>query len=433
MRITDKYEKRGQFWFDDNRNKKFQGTLFIENGGLATLKLENSGLATLKLENSAFPQKDRILGNLNEGDSVLLEKCVEIGVRIRNEFNIRQYRVGRVFETFVFDPKCKNIKINSFTFSVDGLNHWIEKTGISTENGENRNEKIYRCKSLDSVDYKLKNDMAISFSFHLSFSSDHSKEITIKEEKKITLQSSEPKDIDDFIGIANKIVLFLCFVMDETVCIKNIQLKSDEFPGEKGSLFYESRPFKTKINKFYYPILLYFCEIEDFETTINKWLEILDLTKPALYLYLLSKAQNKRFAEDKFSNLMQVSEAYCQRFHKNAGEKFEKIMEKMFKGKIEKYCSDQKKFTDIFKKIRDTRNYVIHYNPDKEFASMKGNDIYCINEFVEGLIQIRILEDLGIDSSIIKKICNNNYKTLKRRLDRLTFISFSKYNDSNGK
>lgn len=432
MRVTEKYKKKGEFWVDINPSKKFKGTLCIENGGSALLKMEVNGHISNRCK--------RILGKLANGRDIQLEECRFVGEYANNEVHQYKYKPKRVIEGSICSSNYNDIKINTFIFSIDGLRNFIKDTGVLIEyKGE---EKIYKYKQINEFTYQIPNNMQLSFLVKPFFSHNidgTTKATCINEKIECKLYSKQSRGIEEFRELASKIILFFCFIMDETVCMKDVILKSYKFPKEESFLFYESYPFKKEEKKLYWSLLEFEKIKDNFGLIMNKWLEIIDKTKPALYLYLLPKSmdEKERYIQDIFSNLMQVSEAYCQRFYPEyAGKNFLDIITKMFQNIMEEYCPansnhiKDNQYSQVFNAIKRTRDYVIHYNPKKKSDSMKEQDIDSINGFIDGLLQIKILQDLNMDSSIIKELSENRSNKLKGKLHQLGWVDWSEYKDN---
>ncbi len=70
----------------------------------------------------------------------------------------------------------------------------------------------------------------------------------------------------------------------------------------------------------------------------------------------------------------------------------------------------------LTEKIKDTRNYLTHYNPSKKEKSAQGEEMWIIAMKLESLFQLNFLKLLNFNPEQITKIAAS-YNSLKRKIE----------------
>ena len=141
------------------------------------------------------------------------------------------------------------------------------------------------------------------------------------------LISEDPLELDTFISIAEKIAAFLCFIMNQIVCLEDMTATNDNLRQDIGSgrtapipveIYCSSWPYskdEPEINEL--DMLFGFKRIHDHaESIINKWIESYEDIVPAFDLYFLTKTRRVGSVNLQFLSMVQALEAFHRRTSK---------------------------------------------------------------------------------------------------------------------
>jgi hypothetical protein len=183
----------------------------------------------------------------------------------------------------------------------------------------------------------------------------------------------------------------------------------------------------------------------------NKWFEIEERFEPVVQLFFGVVDDPNMYSYQTFSSLIQSLEVYHRRKHpentqyeKNefeaikkslvdfVSEKYKNWISKVLKfsnevvlmirlqdliGKnslIEKFFENEDKIKSFIFKIKNTRDYITHYNPDLKNGAARGLQLYQINAKMYLFVQIYLLSELGFDNNQIEKFLRkvNSYEKM---------------------
>ena len=405
MRIKESYKKFGFFWLSTKPENKLPGLLSIKDGGYIELKIFNYSRTQ---DNYANNQLYHIIGTIEGDGAITLTNCRYFSYYYKNGISGYIFSVKKAFVGYQYKENEQNT-FKDFYFSVEGLHQWLPRGEMIKQENE----------QLEPITYQI-NNYKLSFHFlpetHLEDNITCLKEqITRKAYCRIIAEKEQ--DLEEVILISQKITKFLCFSMDHIVCVDEVKFSSEkikqELPNRKKTpiyinLYYKSRPFIKVPPKTILSLLI--CEsIENnIEQVINKWVEIYDKTHPALELYFSTQTGEHRFLDAKFLTLVQSVEAYQQRIlckELNSKQSITNFIEP-----FEEWISNKETLIDQIKK---TRNYLTHYNPNKEDKNLY-KELYTVYQKLEVIFQMTILKTLNFDNQYIKSIILNNHRSARK-------------------
>lgn len=402
MRITEVYKRFGFFWFVSEPENKIPGILSIKDGGCIELEIFCYSSAQYNYNNE---QLYHVVGVVEKDGNITLSDCRFLLPRYNYKNGIYQ-NILSVKKAFIGHQYAedKKMQFNTFSFSVEGLHQWIPRRGISNGN-------------IEPITCRIDSNMCLSFQFiennRLEDNINLLKEqITWKAYCKLIAQKEQ--NLKDLILICRKITNFLCFAMDSIVCINDVKVTSDEIQEDNNKIptfikvYYSSRPFIRISQKNIFP--LFTCELieNNIGQVINDWIKIYDNTHPALELYFSTQTGEHKFLDAKFLTLVQSIEAYQQRMLRKKLS-FKEVLNEIMKP-FNQWISNK----DILvEKIKNTRDYFTHYNPEKENKKLY-EELLILYLKLEIIFQMTLLKALKFDISLIKSIVLNNDKSERK-------------------
>ena len=407
MRIRETYKKFGFFCFANESESKNPGILSIKDSGYIELEVFSHSFTQYSNANKNL---QHIVGIVAGQGQTTLSNCRYLSHHYRNGIHKYIFWVKKAFIGYQY-KECEKNQFNTFYFSVEGLHQWIPRSWIGVQS--------------DPITYKIDDDIHLSFQYvedtHLEDNTHCLKEQVIRK-ACCKLFSKEGQSLDKFILISQKITNFLCFVMDNIVCMDEpVRIVSDKIQEELNEkkipiyvkLYYQSRPFIKTSPQNIWPLFIFELVEHNMEQVINNWVKIYNITHPALELYFSTQTGEHRFLDAKFLTLVQSIEAYQQRIlFKDLN--FKKTLTELMKP-FEQWISNK---DVLIEKIKNTRDYFTHYNPKKENKKLY-EELPTLYRKLEVIFQMTLLKALNFDNSKIKDIVLNHGK-LKRNFELLS-------------
>ena len=463
MRVEKKYKKAGYFWLPNKEKEEIPGVLTIEDGG--KIELEVVGLFGENLYKNDMNNSNlgRIIGRIEGDGFVTLDDCFYTEKNLSVDGISRSKVLVNLVLSGVLYKKDEKITFNTLSFSVERMDEWIQITGINVKDDLDNKACSISYSLPESIRYQLENGMELKVCFKCKLpQSSNRTEAKITQEAYFKLESSEPRDLNDFREIAYKLVHFMCFATDDIVALKNMTATSVELQKNYGenkkyhvpvSIYYQSIPYsKTVPNKNWRDMLFIFPTIkQNAQSALNNWINAYESLSPTLELYFSTKTGAQKYLDGKFLLLAQTLETYHRRTSNERlmdSNEFttlkSKIIENCPKEHIEwlKYrlmygneinlrkrikniiepfkdylgsCIDR---NNLSKKIVDTRNYLTHYNPDLKTSAANGKELWGLCQKMEFILQLHFLRVIGFDNSEIENAVQNSYP-LKEKIREL--------------
>lgn len=458
MRIKEEFKKSGYFWLPSAPDRKIPGTLIITDGG--NIELEVVGLFDESIEglNKALNGKDeleRIIGHIEKHGLVSLEDCFYKNKNISfGGISKSSVLVNKALLGVAYDDK-EIVLINTFKFSVEGIDEWVDISGIKVEHEFEKRTASITYSPPAEISINLNNGMKLLIIFSWSRPGfPITTEAKISQKTYFKLVSEQERPLNDFISSAYKITTLLGFAIDRTVCLEQVSVTSNAICQNIGenktvpvsiSLYYSSLPYtknEPKIDR--HRMLFRFGQIrEDAERIINNWFDAYDVINPSLNLYFSTKTGAQKYLDGKFLALAQGLETYHRRTsnEKLMGDAtFQKITEDLIKqcpeenqewlsGRLrhgnelnlgrriksiiepfKELIGTSKARGKLIRAIVDTRNYLTHYDNSLESEAATGRDLWLLCLKMEAIFQLHILQVLGFTHAEAKSVFDNSYE-----------------------
>ena len=455
MRIKEEIKRDGQFWLPSSPENQVNGTLSISDGGDITLELTQSFGPSIKAQlGPTHPDSlNPILGHVEKDGYVMIDRCnrTKKGPSIIHGRLIAPevIRANRAFIGFQYEEDT-SLRFNTFSFSVEGIDEWVGISGIEVDTRFEDSATTILYNRPEDISFNLKDDMQLLITYAWTppgFPS--SKRAEVSQKTFFKLISKDPCEVDAFISIAQKITAFLCFVMNEIVCLDSMSATSDNLhetlPDGRTALipveiYCPSWPYaKNEPAIDEWDMLFKYKDIQTrVEGLINKWIENYEQIAPALDLYFLAKTGTLPTLNMQFLALAQALEA----FHRNTSaemhmdeNEFKEIRKNIInripkkdrnwfcskldfaneltlKNRIEKLIEPFDCFIDnerkprLINSIKDTRNYLTHPDSDSDLESKaaKGEDLILLCLKMNALFRLQFLKLIGFDEQEIDDI-----------------------------
>jgi hypothetical protein len=193
--------------------------------------IEEDGYVTL--DNCFYKQKNRLYGGVSKKSLV---------------------RVNKAFIGVAYEEK-ENISFNNFVFSVEGIDEWVGISGIQVDRKYETELITATINYLPPEDIvlKLNNGMQLLITFSWMIPGcPCTREAKISQKTYFKLVSTDPRSLDEFISIVHRITTFLCFAIDQTVCLDDITAMSNDILINAGNdnsmsapikIYYQSIPY----------------------------------------------------------------------------------------------------------------------------------------------------------------------------------------------
>lgn len=437
MRIKEEFKKSGYFWRPSEPDRKLHGTLSISDGG--HIELEVIGRFGGRIEvslNADLNPIERIVGHIEKDEFVTLDDCCykTLPLSFMGGISKSLIHVGKVFTGIGYDED-EIPRFNSVTFSVEGLDEWVRISGIKVDYRYEERAVTISYRQPATVSLNLDNGMQLSIIFSWRAPKYPIKEARIIQKAYFKLFSQKVRKLDEFISVAHQITTLLCFAMDQIVSLDSVSATSENRRENIGdgttepipiNIYYSSQPYSEGEPKIYpSPRLFGFIQIQnDAERMINNWIEAYERINPTFDLYFSTQI-GQPYLTVKFLTLVQGLEAYHHREKNLAAyrqrkkgdrelylrEKIEDVIEP-FKGVI----GNENKRGELIDEIVNTRNYLTHYNPEKESKAAKDEDLWPLCLKMELLFQLHFLQLVGFSQEQIDTFLANS-TPLKRKFE----------------
>lgn len=457
MRIGEKIKQVGYFWLPDVPEKKYPGTLNVEDGGQIHLEIIGN------FEDDPFPDElspraakriDRIIGLTDKVGLVTLDRCFYTSRDMSTYGIVRSVvKVNRAIEKVAFDA-CEEIRFNSVRFSVEGIDEWVGIHGfeISREPGEQRVNVSYAPPPEIAILLDSGMKLVITYSWSSPYVPD-AREVRLSQKTHFKLVSKDSRPVDDFKYLIHRLANFLCFASDKTVSIDHVVAFSDAITEELGDekvpvemrLIYASLPFSTEVPELRRKRMLFsYSMIRDrFEEIINGWISAYDVIDPALNLYFSVRTGSHKYLEGKFLALAQAIETYHRRTssEKNRPDnEYEEMVSAIRKACPSEYTqwldgrmmhgneiSLRLRLIRVFEpfsellgtmtqvksfvtEIVDTRNYLTHYDKTTKGRVVSGADLYPVCRKMEAVLQLHFMRTIGFDQAQLDQVLQGSYE-----------------------
>ena len=417
MRIKEEIKRSGAFWLPSTPQRDIYGTLSISDGGDVKLELTQPIDTDLEVVFGQTNDLKQIVGHVEKDGPVLIDRCY----RIQKKRNIAHGGLiaadviwaDRVLTSLPYDENT-NLHFNTLTFSIEGIDEWVGISGIKVDPQYEERALTISYNQPEKIVLNLNNGMQLLITFAPTFPGfPAAKKAEVTQKTYFKLISQKACELDEFISVARKIAAFLCFVMNEIVCLdgmsvtsNNLNRHSEDGHAEPISVrvFCPTRPYakdEPEINAL--DMLFRFTEVQgQFESIINKWIENYEQISPALDLFFLTKTGTLPSWNIQFLTLVQGLEAFHHRISIDKNLTLRNRLNIMTDQFTKFMCGDKR--LQLIERIVDTRNYLTHYNSKLEQKAAKGEVLKFLCRKMNALFRLHFLKLIGFNEQEIEHI-----------------------------
>lgn len=451
MRIEEEYIRTGYFWLPERDNKKIPGVLTIKDGGDIELEIVGFFDDEVNIFNDKF-DIGRIIGHVEKDGLVTLENCfyTQKNSSFFGGISKSKVCVNKVLSGVAYE-KDEVVTFNTLSFYVDCMDEWLGISGIKVyQDWKNKTTSISYT-SHDTIIYYLDNEIELSICFASIFDTNIN-EVTISQKAYFKLKSDSLKPLIDFISLANKIIDFMSFAIDDTVSLKNVFATSSEIQRKISGgklvpidikIFYSSISYVEKISIKTSNRMLFNYKIikSNAQSIFNNWINAYEVISPSLNLYFSTKVGAQKYLDGKFLSLIQGLETYHRRTSSEQlmdSDDFNKLVEVILKNCPEEnkewlngrlkygneinlakriksimepfknFLGNNKEREKLIRKIVDSRNYFTHYNKDLENKAVDGKELWQLCQTIEFIYQLHFFRVIGFTDIEINNVVKDS-------------------------
>ena len=312
MKLIKPIEARGSFWLSGDPDTKIAGVLKISEEGWVTVELAGlfaGDALTQRRTKSGVPQDlndwdehpPRMVGIVDPDGFVTLDGCIQqssnnqLGTGISSSVIV----AGAAYIGAGYSDD-EEVAFTEFSFSIEGLDVWLDTTGMQTGHGDDWKSLWIRYQVLDPIPIALSGEQEVSFRFGwetLGFGSRPMVESQIKQTALITLKTQENRPLCHFTSFAFKMAHFLSLALDEDICIQSMTGHlDDKTPGGRNipwrvSIYGEFGPWASArpTIRWHDALFLYPVVADRINDLMNHWFDNYDRFMPAIELYFAAR------------------------------------------------------------------------------------------------------------------------------------------------
>ena len=476
MRLAEPIETKGMFWLPEQPETGLPGVLRISETSEITVEFAGvignppsvfSRVGALASPRSGDGDSDleRIVGTVEKGGRITLDGCFRqsSNMVLPSGLFSSTFHASLAFLGVEYGNK-EQVSFSEFSFSVDGLDAWLSISGIGElelEEGAKNTSGSIRFHSPDDIPVTLSSGDQLEFIFSLSFPNVviPVTEMAVKQTSLVRVRSERLQPVEYFSLIAVRLCNFLSLALDEDVGIQSMTGYLDQETGDDKRWQHPVRvygqfpPFidRSPSIQWHRALFLYPVVADRIGDVVTKWFDSYETFAPALDLYFLSRTQTQANLQTKALWLAQALETFHSRSSAETEMPHEEFRERIdlvtkscpadiqdwvreklqyanrftFKSRIERlvepfaswFGSDWSEREAFIRRIRDTRNYLTHYDGEttKKRAD-RPEELFALYREMEALLQLHLLRLIGFDDSSIGSLVEQNAR-LRRKLN----------------
>ena len=466
----EEFKYEGFWWLPEDPSIKISGTLFFDpkTGGRLELIGTFKTFDDLKHINKEALSSSLliILGLSIEGKAITLYKCFETSFSLsfpgitRSAFFVNIIFIGCHFE------KEEEILLDEVSINYSNLNEWAGITGFKQNTEFDQGDHL----SQISLSYAQPNAIllkvelgSISLSCHFNSKSESAYSFNFGQTTYFRIVPSSPRDLIWYLyGVMENIRDFVSLAIGRAsypniiICKSKgcyTKLADGEIVLNDILIYHRTGPY-SEPSKPVYPHEMFFTlnDIsENFGNIMNNWIIKAEVLQPVYDLYFGALYNPSLHLNYQFLSLAQAIESYHRRifggkyvsddayksqrdafigailpgteqsFKKSLCNKIEYMNEfslikrlKYIMAKFSEIMSSIVNSPDIFvRDIKNTRNYLTHYDERLKTEAKKGKDLYWLVQKMRALVEICLLSELGIEDKTIKILFTRNQRNLE--------------------
>lgn len=445
-------EHSGMWWLPTNPQNKVAGTLTFSNEDGITLELIGA-LEDLATFNTRQPYP-LILGLSGDGKRITLSNCVFAGVSVGMPGFARESYKASFFLIGVHFNEPGEVRFSRFSVRFSHLADWVRTSGFEVKKywDEPKIEVTYSLPTEREIEISKG---TISLSFTCNTSGDGIEEMKLRQSVWLELKAHNEYPFNDLTyqyvrPLQN--LLSLATTKPNSILELNVFSKQVFFEKEDGEkveipiqLCFQQKYFEPRLGKLLIPDYMLFALsdiADDFQTVMERWFGISDELETVCNLFFGVQYTPTLNLENRFLNIVQAVESYHRRRMKN--EVLPRAEHKRLKSAVlNKVDAEHKiwlegllaysneprlehrirELTDraeevinplisnkeeFAKKVKDTRNYLTHYDKRLKDKTAKGAGLFWLTQQLSYLLQACFLIELGLPLEKCAQLLHRN-------------------------
>lgn len=462
MKIEEDFKKNGYFWLIEKPDNKMPGLLTVSEDGTVNLEIM-SLLDDFEVALNQMPKPDFRLGGLVDNGYVTLENCYykNSNIKLGNEGLSKCTIYAQYLLVGVWYEQNEEIVFDSFEFRFDGLTEWLSKPCGQVDFSNDYKSGVLKFSQNTNLVYLIEN-----YKLELCFYNSYPLGVTpagfnLKQNAFIRISTEGNKQkLRDIHILISRFYNLYCLAIDKSSSLLSLTCFNSDIRQEGENkrpvpvevYFYSACYSKVKPDIQWHTNLFGFNEVESkFDTLLSRWLKGYEVYEPSLTLYFANKRTSfNRYAEDNFLYMVHALESLHRRISSETElpqDEFKKLfkdvtesVDKKYKqlvcerlnygnelsllkrlkrvyGALNEYGITLKDYGDDFKKIKDTRNFLTHYDAKLSDKKATINEMIVLTSMMEALFQLYLLKELGFTASEIQTKISIGHNQLRHKLN----------------
>ncbi|OLE53288.1 MAG: hypothetical protein AUG51_13805 [Acidobacteria bacterium 13_1_20CM_3_53_8] len=451
----DDVEYSGLWWLPSNPENKVAGTLIFSNQDGIELRLIGSLEGFEDLNNNNLYQVHSVIWGLTDGGkSITLSECLAAGLKIGLPgFVSRDYRIHLCFLSAHLTEE--QLRFRRLIVEYSRLADWVRTSGLTMTIYDNEPNKRQFNYTLPDEEKAVTSKGTVSIDFSFNATGDFFDEMHLRQFISMEIEANGDYSFDDLmLRYIRPFQNFLTLATTKPNSIVRVQVFSKHISFEKSDgsgvvetpieVIFPQRYLEAKQDKLLIPNYMLFTlhDIEDFQGTIERWLNVSDELDSVCNLFFGVMYNSSMYVEQEFLNIVQAVESYHRRRMKNnvlPKEQHKARVEAILSGITDEHkdwlkelltysneprlkhrlleladkadiilsplITDKEEFA---KKVKNTRNYFTHYDPSLKAKAAHGSELYLLTIKLSYMLQACFLLELGFSQEKCIEVFRRN-------------------------
>jgi len=449
--MDEQLEFKGEWWLPSRPEERVLGTLKFVPG-------EGGMLELMGLLNDAEPGV--ILGMSADGKPVTLQDCIETRARFRRPgLDTSMFYASAVLEGAHFSTP-EEIIFSRVSVLFSNVEEWMYPAGPDVRVNRRGNKMVVECEEPEAIRVSVEQGMKISLVPHVGYTVIDG-QAAANTETWFTVEPSQAKSLDEYLGVVGDIRNFLCLATTERVRVLAMEgrlaasgggVRPATIDGKAVKVFLPfvngrgaTRPSLGR------DIIFRLADVaEQIGQLLTRWLESATRLRCVHDLYFAAHDQPDMYVEHGFFCFVEALEAYHRRAirrtdfdNEELRRRREEILDarpdwehkdwlsarleygnepslrKRLKEIVERFrplCSqwfgrgcEKRRFLD---QVVETRNYLVHHDERLEAQAARGELLERLALRLKWLVAACLLEQVGFEPEIIANLFSRNMRYL---------------------
>jgi len=437
------------WWLPESPEKQVSGSLTFSPDGGATVDLMGFLAKPVRERARKF---EVVLGVSSDGKDITLLDCLEFKGSLTSKLQTSSLYVSRSFVGTHF-IKADDVKFKKVSVRYTYLDEWVGISGFDIDILSDVISVKYR--QPRPIETNINGDYKLSIGFAYSGPTVTylvQKEASMKQRTWITIESSQERCLDEYLDIIHRLQDFLTLAISEPVYPLELEGETESSKMElDGHTIYE--PVKVCYRQSTVPakeagplqldMLFNFKDFFDrFSSLISRWFSSFEELQSAMDLYFGSLYNPRTYLEHKFLSIVQALESYHrlkvrrnelpEQEHNNRLKNVMDAVQMQYKEWLEEKLRYSNELTlrtrlkellnaypeivssaaddkhEFVTKVVDTRNYLIHHDPESKSKAVDGERLSILARRLRALLEACLMTELGFAKDEIRCLFQRN-------------------------